>query len=63
LTLIITKNIFNFNLNSNSLKQRLRFLLWIPGLGWRKAGENISKGGPKDNFSKIQRVSLYTKLI
>jgi hypothetical protein len=29
LTLIITKNIFNFNLNNNSLKQRLRFLLFI----------------------------------
>jgi hypothetical protein len=22
----------------------------MPGLGWRKAGEKISKGGPKDNF-------------
>ncbi len=41
------------------MKQRLRFLLGMPGLGWRKAGQNISKAEPKDNFSKNERISLY----
>jgi hypothetical protein len=25
----------------------------MPGLGLRKAGEKISKGGPKENFEKF----------
>jgi hypothetical protein len=35
----------------------------MPGLGCKKAGENISKGAPKDNFSKNERISLNTKLV
>jgi hypothetical protein len=27
-----------------------QFEIGMPALGWRKAGEIISKGGPKENF-------------
>jgi hypothetical protein len=29
------------------------------GLGWRKSGEKISKGGPKDNFWNFLSQTLH----
>ncbi len=34
----------------------------MPGLGWRKAGEKISKGRPKDNFFKKSKGFLIYKI-
>ncbi len=39
-----------FRINFSSLSLQLMSELGMPGLGWRKAGEKISKGEPMENF-------------